>query len=363
MHEAMAAFATEHVAPRKLAENEAFPHDLWRAMGEAGLFRIGLERGGYADIAAAEAALVEHGGAPGFSMSWAGHQMVARFFIAGFGSAAQQAALLPGLIAGTRTASVAISEPGAGAHPKHLRTTATREGDAFLLSGEKAFVTNGPIADLFIALAITAVEDGRKRYSAFIVPRDASGLSVLDAHPLGALRPSQHCGLRFSNVRVSAGNRLGPEGGAYEAMALPFRDVEDAVATSALHGALRHLLGRLAAGAPETAVESLGELAALIALIGHGAHAAAAALDAGTLGEGDAPATVIGVRTLAADLLGRIRTHRDRHGPADPMIDVILHDLEVSLSVAKGPRLVKQQRLGLSLLTPPPSPLPQGEGE
>jgi acyl-CoA dehydrogenase len=353
MHETMAAFAARHVASRKLAESDAFPHDLWQAMADAGLFRIGLESSGYADIAAAEAALVEHGGAPGFGMSWAGHQMVAKFFIAGFGSAAQQAALLPGLIAGTRTASVAISEPGAGAHPKHLRTTATREDDAFLLTGEKAFVTNGPIADLFIVLAITAVDDGRKRYSAFIVPRDAPGLTVLDAHPLGALRPSQHCGLRLSNVRATAGNRIGPEGGAYEAMALPFRDVEDAVATSALHGALRYLLGRLATGTPATAVESLGELAALIALVGHGARAAAAALDAGTLGEGDAPATVIGVRTLAADLLGRIHAHRDRHCPADPMIDVILRDLKVSLNVASGPRLIKQQRLGQSLSSPP----------
>jgi acyl-CoA dehydrogenase len=352
MHETMAAFAAEHVAPRTLAESDAFPHDLWQAMAEAGLFRIGLECGSYADIAAAEAALVEYGGAPGFGMSWAGHQMVAKFFIAGFGSAAQQAALLPGLISGTRTASVAISEPGAGAHPKHLLTTADRDGDTFRIAGEKAFVTNGPIADLFIVLAITAVEDGRKRYSAFIVPRDAPGLSVLDTKPLGALRPSQHCGLRLHGVRVSPGNRLGPEGSAYEAMALPFRDVEDAVGTSALHGALRHLLGRLAHGAPAEAAESLGELAALIALVGHGARTAAAALDAGTLGEGDAPATVIGVRALTADLIARIRIHRDRHGPADPTIDVILRDIDTSLSVAKGPRLIKQQRLGQSLQHP-----------
>lgn len=352
MHETMAEFAARHLAGRQLYETEAFPHDLWRAMGEADLFRIGLEAGGtYAEIAAAEAALVEHGGSSGFGMAWAGHQLVAKFFLGGFGTEAQRAELLPGLLSGQRTASVAISEPGAGAHPKHLRTTAAQDGDSIVLSGEKAFVTNGPIADIFIVLAIAEMEGDRKRYSAFLVPRDTPGLTVLGTRPLGALRPSQHCGLRLAGVRVPKGSLLGPEGEAYETMAGPFRDVEDAVATSGLHGALRGLLRRLATGAPAAAAESLGGLAALVALVGHGAKAAAAALDAGTHGDGAIPATLIGVRSLTGQLLDRIRAHRDDFGPKDDTaIDIVLHDLQMSLGVAKGPRLIKQQRVGAALI-------------
>ena len=347
MRETMADFAARHLAVRKLYETEEFPHDLWRVLGASGKLRIGLEVGGYAEIAAVEAVLVEHGGSAGFGMAWAGRQLVAKFFIAGFGNAEQRAALMPGLISGQRTAAVAISEPGVGAHPKHLRTTATRDGNGFVLSGEKAFVTNGPIADIFIVLAITSVDEGRKRYSAFLVPRDAPGVTVLEPKPLGALRPSQHCGLRLANVRVGGATLLGREGDAYKAMAGPFRDVEDAVAASGLHGALRFLLRRLATGAPAEAAASLGELAALIALVGHGTRAAVAALDA----QGEAPDTIIGVRALTADLLARIRKHQAAFGPStDAAIDIVLRDLETSLSVAKGPRLIKQERLGQSLM-------------
>ncbi len=175
-------FARAQVADRDLGAEPAFPHDIWHAMAEAGLFRIGLDPaqggsgGGYADIARAEAALIAGGGSPGLGSAWASHQMVARYFLERFGDAAQRAAYLPALASGRITASVAISEPGAGAHPKHLRTTATRRGDAYVLDGEKAYITNGPIADFFVVLAITATENGRKRYSAFLVPQDAPGL-------------------------------------------------------------------------------------------------------------------------------------------------------------------------------------------
>jgi acyl-CoA dehydrogenase len=61
---------------------------------------------------------------------------------------------------------VAISEPGVGGHPKHLQTYARPSGNAFLLSGRKTFLTNGPIADAFIVLAVTGREGGKNRYSA-----------------------------------------------------------------------------------------------------------------------------------------------------------------------------------------------------
>lgn len=359
--ERFATFAAQHVANRDFNRDSAFPLDLWQAMGAEGLFRVGLpERfggsgGGYAAIAAADRVLAEHGGSPGFAMSWGGHQMVGRFFIEGFGSATQQAAYLPALATGRITASVAISEPGAGAHPKHLQTTATRDGTDFVLSGEKAYVTNGPIADLFIVLAITAVQDGRKRYSAFLVPRGTPGLSEIKGPKIDFLRPSPHCGLRLSECRVPRSSMLGPEGSAYETMAGPFRDVEDAVGTGGLTGTLRFLLRRLAQASGDAAsteaAASLGELAALIALIGQGSLALVEALDAGALLQGDNPATLVGIRSLAAHVLARAKAHRETFGTAThDKLDALLRDLDKSLAIAKGPRLVKQNRLGLALL-------------
>ncbi len=361
LQQQIAAFAGRHVASRDFNRDTAFPLDLWHDMGTAGLFRIGLpERfggtgGGYAAIAEADRTLSEHGGSPGFAMSWAGHQVIARFFLEGFGSAAQQAAYLPALAAGRITASVAISEPGAGAHPKHLKTTAVRDGDDFVLAGEKAYVTNGPIADLFIVLAVTTVDAGRKRYSAFLVPRGTAGLQQIEGPTIDFLRPSPHCGLRLTDCRVPRSGMLGPEGTAYETMAGPFRDVEDAVGTGGLSGTLRFLLRQLAQASGDAASTEttafLGELAGVVALIGQGARAIVAALEAGHLLDGDGPATLVGIRAMAAYVLSRAKAHRETLGAADhDKLDTLLRDLDKSLAIAKGPRLVKQNRLGLALL-------------
>jgi acyl-CoA dehydrogenase len=362
MQQQMSDFARRWVAGRELRAAEQVPAALWRAMGEEGLFRIGLPERyggtgeGYAAIAAADAALVAASGVPGLGLAWAGHQLVARFFVAGFGDEAQQGAYLPGLAEGRLTAAVAISEPGAGAHPKKLRATAAAAGDDFVIDGEKAWCTNGPIADLFIVLAITAVERGRNRFSAFLVPRETRGLAIVAAPPLAFLRPAPHCGLRLEGCRVPRANMLGPPGQAFELMGGPFRDIEDAVGAGSLHGALTALLRQLAAAIPsekaEEAAPAVGELAALTALLGQAARAVAAALDGEEAAE--TPALLVGVRALAALLLDKIAACRAacdtaaRDG-ADPLIA----DLTGSLGVARIPRQVKQSRLGLALMERP----------
>lgn len=350
----MAAFAARHVAGRGFAASDDFPHDAWRALAEAGLFRIGLparfggDGGGYADIARAERDLIIHGGCVGFAMSWTGHQVVGRYFVDGFGSEAQKAALLPRLASGALTMAVAISEPGAGAHPKLLRTTATRDGDGFVIDGEKAFVTNGPLADVFVVLAITAVEEGRKRYSAFLVPKQTPDLEILPMEPFGALRPSPHCRLRLTGCRVSADAMIGPAHEAYGTMALPFRDVEDAVGTSGSVGICGFVARALArAGRDEAAA---GEIAAALALMEQGARAAAQALDM-PRADGSAGALVIGVRLEAARLLQRFRSLRDGLDAADLReVDLALADIAFSQTIAQGPRQMRQARLGADFI-------------
>jgi len=299
--------------------------------------------GNYATIARTKAALVERTGLPGVAGVWGGRQLVARCFIAGFGDAAQRAAWLG------RAASVAISEPRVGAHPKHLTTRAEPDGDGFRITGEKAWVSNGPSADVFIVLAITAEQDGRKRYSALLVPRDAPGMTLKDMPAFHALRPSRHCGLVLDGVHVPRSALLGPEGAAYETMALPFRDIEDAVGTSTLLGAFRFLRTQLAARGEDSddAALSLGGITALTAVFAGSAEAVVAALDADRLA--DKAATLVGLHVLAAELLQRVRAHQAKFGPADnAALERLVADLDVLLSVARGPRLARQGRLGRS---------------
>ena len=261
------------------------------------------------------------------------------------------AALLPRLASGALTSGGVRSEPGAGAHPKHLRTTARRDGDDFVLDGEKAYVTNGPLADMFIVLAITAVEDGRKRYSAFLVPKATPGLEILPMEPFGALRPSPHCRLRLTACRVAGGAMLGSPHAAYEAMALPFRDVEDAVGASGSAGICRFVARGLAATSTAPDREAaFGEIAASLAMMKQAADAAAASLDA-PQGGVDAGALVIGVRLEAARLRERFVGLGAGIDPAAARdIDLALQDIAFSQSIAQGPRLVRLARLGRKLI-------------
>lgn len=316
----------------RCADVERDPFD---GMADAGLLS---PADNYMAIARTKAALVERTGLPGVAGVWGGRQMVARWFIAGFGNADQRATWLH------RAASVAISEPRVGAHPKHLTTRAEPEGDGFRISGEKAWVSNGPSADVFIVLAITAEHDGRKRYSALLVPRAAQGVTLKDMPAFHALRPSRHCGLVLDGVHVPRSALLGPEGAAYETMALPFRDIEDAVGTFTLLGAFRCLRMQLAARDDDAAL-SLGGISALTAVFAEAAEAVVAALDAGRLA--DKAATLVGLHVLAAELLQRVRAHHAQFGSENATLERLLTDLDVMLSVAKGPRLARQARLGL----------------
>ena len=196
-----------------------------------------------------------------------------------------------------------------------------------------------------------SVEGGRKRYGAFLVPRDTPGLSINEAPEYRALAPSRHCGLKLDGCRVPRSALLGPPGTAYETMALPFRDVEDAVGSFGLLGAFRFLLSRFArhGGTSDEAALSLGRLAALTAVFAETAEAVVAALDAGQLAR--RAAALVGLRILATDMQQRARTHRDAFGPAtDDAIERVFGDLDVSLSVARGPRMARQARLGTELI-------------
>ena len=278
----------------------------------------------YASIARIKAAIVERTGLLGLASVWGGRHLVFRHFL-GFGSAAQRASLAGKALA------VAISEPQVGAHPKLLTTQAVPALQGWSISGQKAWVTNGADADAIIVFAITAEDTGRKRYSAFIVPRSTRGLAVQDMPGFHALRPSRHCLMTLSDVHVPADALLGEPDTAYERMALPFRDVEDAVGTFAILGAFGRAVSEMEAGAEER-----GALVALNAVYRAAAENVVADLDNGRLRTGDA--TLVGLRVLALEMLGRLICL----GGKTPL----LTDLEAVLNIARGPRLARQVKLG-----------------
>ncbi len=301
----------------------------------------------YITLARIKASLVQRTGLLGVGGIWSGRQLVFRHFIQSFGTEAQQNEW-----AG-RALSVAISEPEVGAHPKLLTTRAEPDGQGIRITGQKAWVSNGPSADAIIVFAITAQEQGRKRYSAFLLPRDTPGLSMSDMPGFHALRPSRHCLLTLAGCLVPATAMLGAKGSAYERMALPFRDIEDAIGTFGTLGAIRHAIGLFAGATPPEPGQAreLGAVAGLTAVFEAGAASIVAALDDGQFQPGDA--TLIGLRILAIDITARLQAQSETISVAHrAKLLGVISDLDATLSIARGPRLARQARLGDAVFRP-----------
>jgi len=170
-----------------------------------------------------------------------------------FGSAELRDAYLAKVVGGESIAAFALSEAAAGSDVAALATTAQRDGDEYVLNGEKSWISNAGIADFYVVFARTG-EDGTRGLSAFVVDAGQRGLSVektvetISPHPLGTLR--------FDNVRIAAGRRIGHEGQGFKiAMATLdlFRSTVGAAAIGfarrALHESLRHSKQRRLFGA------------------------------------------------------------------------------------------------------------------
>jgi alkylation response protein AidB-like acyl-CoA dehydrogenase len=129
-----------------------------------------------------------------------------------FGTAEQKAAWLPGLVDGTLVGAHGMTEPDSGSDSFSLRAKATRRGDEYVLSGSKTFVTNAPVADVFIVFATTDRAKGMWGVTGFILPKDTPGLSVSrPIHKMG-LKTSPMGEVVMTECVVPATARLGREG-------------------------------------------------------------------------------------------------------------------------------------------------------
>jgi len=120
------------------------------------------------------------------------------------------------LMVGSRCECYAITEAESGSDPSALATTATRDGDHYLIEGEKWFVTSANKADFFILQAIVKGESDDQQHALFLVDIDAAGAEIIDNPSFGHTFSSHHPTYRFSNVRVHESRRIGAVGDGME---------------------------------------------------------------------------------------------------------------------------------------------------
>jgi acyl-CoA dehydrogenase len=129
--------------------------------------------------------------------------------LVGFGTDEQKAAWLEALASG-KVASFALTEPGAGSNPAGLRTKAIRDDADWVISGEKRFITNAPVADLFVVFARTRpADDTGPGIAVFLVPADAAGVEVGTKDAKMGQEGAWTADVRFTDVRVPAGALVG----------------------------------------------------------------------------------------------------------------------------------------------------------
>ncbi|MEI6620261.1 MAG: acyl-CoA dehydrogenase family protein, partial [Betaproteobacteria bacterium] len=132
-----------------------------------------------------------------------------------YGNAAQKKQWLTPLARGEMLGAFCLTEPHVGSDASSLRTTAAREGDAYVLNGVKQFITSGKNADVAIVVAVTDKGAGKKGMSAFLVPTNAPGYVVARLEDKLGQHSSDTAQINFDNCRISAENLIGKEGEGY----------------------------------------------------------------------------------------------------------------------------------------------------
>lgn len=214
-------FVQKKVRPREqeIEREDAIPQDLLDDARELGLFGLSIpeEYGGLGLGVLGRAVVYEElgRGSSGFSSVIGAHTSIGTGGIVEMGSEELKRRYLPSMATGERIACFALTEPDAGSDAARIKTTARRSGDHWIINGQKVFITNAPIADIFTVFAVTDPDRGTRGISAFVVERDFPGIEVGPPQPAMGLRGSHVAAVYFDNCRVPAENLLGTEGEGY----------------------------------------------------------------------------------------------------------------------------------------------------
>jgi alkylation response protein AidB-like acyl-CoA dehydrogenase len=237
------SFIAREIAPyhEQWERDGQVSREVWLAAGRAGLLGIDIDEkyggGGNADyryylILNEELARAgAHG--PGFSV----HNDINGQYLLRLASPEQCRRWLPGYCSGEIITAIAMSEPGAGSDLQGIRASAVRDGDSYVLNGQKTFISNGQMCDLVIVVARTDPDAGHNGFSLLVVERGMAGFERgrnLDKVGMHAQDTSE---LFFTDVRVPAENLLGAEGGGFIALMQNLPRERVAIGATALAGA------------------------------------------------------------------------------------------------------------------------------
>jgi len=258
LSEALEAWAATHLAAIDHSDTDGACRALVKGLGEAGFLThsaVDPETGGGLDVRSLciiRETLARHDGLADFAFAMQGLGTGA---ISLFGTPEQRAEWLTKTRAGEAISAFALTEPASGSDVANSTMTATRDGDFFVLNGEKTWISNGGIADVYCVFARTGEAPGAKGLSCFIVPADTPGFEV--AERLETIAPHPLATLRFTDCRIPASALLGEPGAGFKiAMSVldVFRSTVAAAALGfarrALDEALHRVTSRSVQGAP-----------------------------------------------------------------------------------------------------------------
>ncbi len=192
-------------------EQGIVPKSVWLKAGQEGLLNPMLPEpfGGGGDFGHSAVLLEEFGRANCSGVAFPLHSDIVAPYIHTYGTDAQKLRWLPGMARGEIIGAIAMTEPGTGSDLKAVRTTAVRDGDDYIINGQKTFISNGQNAGLVIVIAKTDPEAGAKGISLIVVEQGTPGFTKGRKLKKIGLRSQDTSELFFDNVRVPATNVLG----------------------------------------------------------------------------------------------------------------------------------------------------------
>ncbi|MFE1845963.1 acyl-CoA dehydrogenase family protein [Streptomyces sp. NPDC059515] len=253
--------AQREIAPRAAEEEDAgrFPRELFTLLSESGLLGLpyDAEHGGGDQPYEVYLQVLEELAAARLTVGLGvSVHTLASYALAAYGAKEQQTEHLPAMLGGGLLGAYCLSEPASGSDAASLRTRAVRDGDDWVITGTKAWITHGGIADFYTVMARTG-EDGPRGISAFLVPGDAEGLSGAAPEKKMGMKGSPTAQVHLDGVRVGDDRRIGEEGQGF-AIALSALDggrlgiaaCAVGLAQAALDEALRYAAERRQFGKP-----------------------------------------------------------------------------------------------------------------
>ncbi|MEW2118582.1 acyl-CoA dehydrogenase family protein [Streptomyces sp. NPDC005474] len=253
--------AEREIAPKAAEEEDTgrFPREVFALLSESGLLGLpySSDYGGGDQPYEVYLQVIEELAAARLTVGLgASVHTLSCHALANYGTKEQQAEHLPAMLGGGLLGAYCLSEPAAGSDAASLRTKAVRDGDDWVLTGTKAWITHGGIADFYTVMARTG-EDGPRGITAFLAPADVRGLEAAAPERKMGLKGSPTAQINFDGVRLDGNRRIGEEGQGF-AIALAALDsgrlgiaaCAIGLAQAALDEAVSYATGRRQFGRP-----------------------------------------------------------------------------------------------------------------